>query len=54
MASAGARLLKAFAAQIEALRRVRHGSSQYMRIEHIHLEPGAGAIFGKVEKPDAS
>lgn len=54
MASAGARLLQAFAAQIEALRRVRHGSSQYMRIEHIHLEPGAQAIIGNVEKPDAS
>ena len=54
MASAGARLLKAFAAQVETLRRLRNGSSQYMRVEHIHLEPGAQAIIGKVEKSNGS
>lgn len=50
MASAAARLLNAFTAQVETLRRVRNGSSQYMRVEHIHLEPGAQAIIGRVEK----
>jgi hypothetical protein len=50
MTSAAARLLNAFTAQVETLRRVRNGSSQYMRVEHIHLEPGAQAIIGKVEK----
>ena len=54
MASAGARLLKAFAAQVETLRRLRNGSSQYMRVEHIHLEPGAQAIIVKVEKSNGS
>jgi hypothetical protein len=54
MASAGARLLKAFAAQVETLRRLRNGSSQYMRVEHIHLEPGALAIIVKVEKSNGS
>jgi hypothetical protein len=54
MAAASARLLRAFATQVETLRRVRHGSSQYMRVEHIHLEPGAQAIIGKVEKSNGS
>src|SRR6266404_1612448 len=50
MASAGARLLKAYAIQVETLRRLRAGGSQYMRVEHVHLEPGAQAIIGNVEK----
>ena len=54
MASAVAKLLKAFATQIETLRRLRSGGSQYMRIEHVHLETGAQAIIGNVEKPDGS
>jgi hypothetical protein len=54
MASAGARLLRAFAAQIEAMRRLRNGGSQYMRVEHVHLEPGAQAIIGNVEKSSGS
>src|SRR3954447_5030543 len=47
MAAAGARLLRAFATQVEAMRRLRNGSSQYMRIEHVHLEAGAqaGGLF---------
>jgi hypothetical protein len=54
MASAGARLLRAFTAQIEAMRRLRKGGSQYMRVEHVHLEPGAQAIIGNVEKSSDS
>jgi hypothetical protein len=50
MASAGARLLNAFTAQIEAMRRLRNGGSHYMRVEHVHLEPGAQAIIGNLEK----
>lgn len=52
MASAGAKLLKAFAAQVETLRRLHNGGSQFIRVEHVNLEPGAQAIFGKVEKTD--
>lgn len=54
MAAAAARLLKAFATQVEAMRRLRNGSAQYMRIEHVHLEPGAQAVIGIVEKPQGS
>lgn len=54
MAAAGARLLRAFATQVEAMRRLRNGSSQYMRIEHVHLESGAQAVIGNMEKPRGS
>jgi predicted DNA-binding protein len=35
MASAAARLLRAYATQVEALRRLRHGGSQILRVEHV-------------------
>ena len=49
MAAAASRLLKAFAIQVEALRRLRSGGSQYMRIEHIHVEPNAQAVIGNLQ-----
>jgi hypothetical protein len=36
MASAAARLLRAYATQVEALRRLRNGNSQTVRVEHVH------------------
>jgi hypothetical protein len=54
MASAAARLLRSFAAQVETMRRLRNGGSQYVRVEHVHLEPGAQAIIGNVEKSGAT
>lgn len=50
MAAAGARLLRAFATQVETMRRMHNGGSQFIRVEHVHLEPGAQAIIGNVEK----
>src|SRR5690242_18449692 len=54
MAAAASRLLRAYALQLETLRRWRNGGSQYMRIEHIHIEPDAQAIIdnfqGKVSE----
>jgi hypothetical protein len=55
LGSAAARLLKAFATQVEVLRRLRHGGQhthQFVRVEHVHLE-GGQAIIGNV-KPDRS
>ena len=37
MASAASRLLRTYATQIEALRRLRNGSSQFVRVEHVHV-----------------
>lgn len=50
MAAAASRLLRAYALQLETLRRWRNGGSQYMRIEHIHIEPSAQAVIGNFEK----
>jgi hypothetical protein len=46
MAAAASKLLRAYAIQVETLRRLRSGGSQYMRIEHIHIEPDAQAVIG--------
>ena len=48
MASAAARLLRAYAAQVEALRRLRHGGSQLVRVEHVHVNEGGQAVIGNV------
>jgi hypothetical protein len=45
MASAAARLLRAYATQVEALRRLRHGGSQTLRVEHVHVNEGGQAVI---------
>ena len=53
MASAAARLLRAYAAQVEALRRLRNGNSQTVRVEHVHVNEGGQAVIGNVNSiPD--
>ena len=37
LGSAAGRLLKAFAMQVEVLRRLRRGAGQYVRAEHVHI-----------------
>ena len=49
MAAAATKLLRAYAVQVETLRPLRAGGSQYMRIEHIHIEPNAQAVIGNIE-----
>jgi len=46
MAAAVAKLLRAFAAQVEALRRLKHGGSQFVRVEHVHVGDGGQAVIG--------
>ena len=41
--------LSARASSPETLRRLRGGSSQYMRIEHVHIEPTAQAVIGNLQ-----
>ena len=50
MASAAARLLRAYATQVEALRWLRNGGSQTVRVEHVHVNEGAQAIIGNVQR----
>jgi hypothetical protein len=47
-ASVVARLQKAFAAQVEVLRKLKHGGSQLVRVEHVHVNEGGQAVIGNV------
>jgi hypothetical protein len=53
LASAAARLLRAYSTQVEALRRLRHGGDQYVRVEHVHVNDGGQAIIGNVKTRNA-
>ncbi|SIO66965.1 hypothetical protein SAMN05443247_11580 [Bradyrhizobium erythrophlei] len=48
MASAVSRLMRTYAIQVETLRRLRKGSSQIVRVEHVHISEGAQAVIGHV------
>jgi hypothetical protein len=47
--SAAARLMKAYAMQVEVLRRLRNGGHQYVRVEHVHVNDGGQAVVGNVK-----
>ena len=49
-ASAAARLMRAYASQVETLRRLRNGGSQVVRVEHVHVNRGGQALIGNVRK----
>ena len=50
--STAARLMKAYAMQLEVLRRLRTGGQQVVRVEHVHINDGGRAVIGNVKKPD--
>ncbi len=43
-----AMVLRAYATQVEALRRLRNGGSQTLRVEHVHVNEGGQALIGNV------
>ena len=51
-ASAAARLLRAYATQVEVLRRLNNGGQQFVRVEHVHVNDGGQAVIGNVTKSD--
>jgi hypothetical protein len=51
LGSAAARLLKAYAMQVEVRRLLRDGVHQYVRVEHVHIHKGSQAIVGVVNAP---
>jgi hypothetical protein len=51
-ASAAAKLLRAYATQVETLRRLRNGGSQVVRVEHVHVNEGGQAVIGNVGMRD--
>ena len=48
-ASAAARLMRTYAAQVETWRRLRNGGSQLVRVEHVHVNEGDQALIGNVK-----
>jgi len=48
IASAASRLLRAYTTQVESLRRLRSGGSQFVRVEHVHVNQGGQAVIGPV------
>jgi hypothetical protein len=48
LGTAAARLLRTYVAQLEALRRLRQGGSQFVRVEHVHVNEGGQAVIGNV------
>jgi hypothetical protein len=50
--STAARLMKAYATQVEVLRRLRHGGHQVVRVEHVHVNDGGKAVIGNVKRSD--
>jgi len=51
----GAKLLRTFTAQLEALARLRGQTiKQTVRVEHVHVEPGGQAIVGAVATRSAA
>ncbi|MEY9634162.1 hypothetical protein ABIF66_002391 [Bradyrhizobium japonicum] len=48
MAAASARLLRAFATQVEAMRRLRNGGTQLIRVEKIEVSDTAQAVIGNI------
>ena len=49
---AGARLLNAFANQVETMRRLRNGGTQVIRVERIEVSDTAQAIIGNISSRD--
>jgi hypothetical protein len=43
-----------YATQVEALRRLRHGGSQIVRVEHVHVNEGGQAVIGNVKSNSGS
>jgi hypothetical protein len=44
--------MRAFATQVEVLRRMRSGGQQFVRVEHVHVNDGGQAVIGNVKRPD--
>jgi NAD(P)-dependent dehydrogenase (short-subunit alcohol dehydrogenase family) len=47
--SAAARLMRAYAAQVEVLRRLRNGGQQFVRVEHVYVSDCGQAVIGNVK-----
>jgi hypothetical protein len=48
LASATAKLLRAYCTQVDTYRRLRGGGEQNIRVEHVHVHEGGQAIVGAI------
>jgi len=48
LASATAKLVRAYCTQVETYRRLRSGGEQNIRVEHVHVHEGGQAIVGAI------
>lgn len=53
LASATAKLIRAYSTTVETLRRQRSGGEQNIRVEHVHVHDGGQAIVGAVNSRSA-
>jgi hypothetical protein len=42
--------MRAYATQVEVLRRLRNGGQQFVHVEHVHVNDGGQAVIGNVKK----
>ena len=42
--------MRAYATQVEVLRRLRNGGHQYVRVEHVQINDGGQALIGNVSR----
>ncbi len=52
LGSAAARLPRAFTMRVDVRRRLRHGTGQYVRVEHVHIQEGGQVIIGNAKAQD--
>jgi hypothetical protein len=45
--------MRAYAIQVEILRRMRNGGQQFVRVEHVHVNDGGQAVVGNLKKEGA-
>lgn len=54
LSSAAAKLMNVYTGQVEALRRLRNGGSQTIRIERVEVKEGGNAVIGNIQNPQSS
>jgi hypothetical protein len=47
------RLMRAYAMQMEVLRRLRTGGQQVVRVEHVHISDAGRAVIGNLRTTDS-
>ena len=50
--STAACLMRAYAIQVEILRRLRNSGQQHVRVEHVYVNDGGQAVIGNVKRPE--